>query len=64
MVGILVRGCMYARSWCDLDLTFDLAVMTLPFKFLSKLYLGNRKVEEVGILYGYWIRGVPVRYHM
>ena len=53
---------MYGKSWCDLDLTFDLAVMT--FKFLSKLYLGNRKVEEVGILYGYWIRGVPVRYHV
>ena len=34
-------------SWCDLDLTFDLAVVTLTYKSLSGLYLGNRKVEEV-----------------
>ena len=31
-------------SWCDLDLTFDLAVVTLSLKILSGLYLGNRKV--------------------
>ena len=30
--------------WCDLDLTFDLAVMTLTYKILSWLYFGNRKV--------------------
>ena len=36
-------------SWCDLDLTFDLAVVTLTFKILSGLYLGNRKVQEVDI---------------
>ena len=29
MVGTLVRGCRCATSWCDLDLTFDLAVVTL-----------------------------------
>ena len=29
------------------DLTFDLAVVTLTYKILSRLYLGNRKVEEV-----------------
>ena len=34
-------------SWCDLDLTFDLAVVTLACKILSRLYLGNRKVKEV-----------------
>ena len=34
-------------SWCDLDLTFDLAVVTLTYKILSGLYLGNCKVEEV-----------------
>ena len=44
MVGILVRGCRCAMSWSDLDLTFDLAVVTLTYKMLSKLYLGNRKV--------------------
>ena len=37
-------GCRCATSWCDLDLTFDLAVVTLTFKILSRLYLGNRKV--------------------
>ena len=26
-------------SWCDLDLTFDLAVVILTFKILSGLYL-------------------------
>ena len=31
-------------SWCDLDLTFDLAVVTLSLKILSGLYLRNRKV--------------------
>ena len=34
-------------SWCDLDLTFDLAVVTLTYKILSGLYLGNHKVQEV-----------------
>ena len=33
--------------WSDLDLTFDLAVVTLIYKILSGLYLGNRKVYEV-----------------
>ena len=31
-------------SWSDLDLTFDLAVVTLSLKILSGLYLGNCKV--------------------
>ena len=30
--------------WCDLDLTFDLAVVTLSLKMLSGLYLGNHMV--------------------
>ena len=47
MVGTLVRGCRCATSLSDLDLTFDLAVVTLTFKTLSGLYLGNREVEEV-----------------
>ena len=33
--------------WCDLDLTFDPAVVTLTYKILSGLYLGNGKVWEV-----------------
>ena len=28
----LVGSCRCALSWCDLDLTFDLAVVTLTFK--------------------------------
>ena len=46
MVGTLVRGCRCAMSWCDFDLTFDLAVVTLTYKILSGLYLRNRKVLE------------------
>ena len=37
MVGTLVRGCICAASYCDLDLTFDLAVVTLNYKILSGL---------------------------
>ena len=34
-------------SWFNLDLTFDLAVVTLSSNMLSGLYLGNRKAREV-----------------
>ena len=34
-------------SWCDLDMTFDHAVLTLTYNILSGLYLGNHKVQEV-----------------
>ena len=44
MVGTLARRCRCATSWSDLDLTFDLAVVTLSLKILSGLYLGNRKM--------------------
>ena len=37
-------GCRCATSWCDLDLTFVLAVVTLTYKILSGLYLESRKV--------------------
>ena len=33
--------------WCDLDLTFDLNVVTVSLKILSELYLRNCKVHEV-----------------
>ena len=42
MIGILVRGCRYATSWSDLDVTFDLAVVIFTYKILSGQYLGNR----------------------
>ena len=63
MVGTLVRGCRCATSWCDLDLTFDLAVVTLTYKMLPGLYLRNRKVQEVDTWYGYWLGGVGVQRH-
>ena len=44
MIGTLVRRCRCATSWSDLDLTVDLAVVTLSLKILSGLYLRNRKV--------------------
>ena len=28
-------------SWCDLNMTFDLVVVTLSFKILFSLYLGE-----------------------
>ena len=43
----LVGRCRCATSWSDLDLTFDLAVVTLSLKILFGLYLRNRKVQEV-----------------
>ena len=36
--------CRCATSWCDLDLNFDLAVVTLSLKILSGLYLRKCKV--------------------
>ena len=36
MVRILVRGCRCAMSWCDLDLTCDLAVVALTYKTLVR----------------------------
>ena len=41
-MGTLVRGGRCATSWSDLDLTFDLAIVTLTYKILSGLYLGIR----------------------
>ena len=39
--------------WCDLDLTFDLAIVTLTFKVLSGLYLrtlvGGVGVQHYGV---------------
>ena len=43
-------GCKYATLWCDVDLTFGLAIVTLTFKILSRLYLRNHKVLEVETL--------------
>ena len=40
----IIGGCRSAVSWCDLDLTFDLAVVTLSLKILRGLYLTDHKV--------------------
>ena len=37
-------GCRCTSLWGELDLTFDLAIVTLTDKILSRLYLGNRKM--------------------
>ena len=43
----MIRGFKCAMSLCDLDLTFDLAVVTLTYKLLSGQYFRNCKVMEV-----------------
>ena len=43
-LGTLVGGFGFATSWCDLQLIFDIVVVTWTFKILSGLYLGNYKV--------------------
>ena len=40
-------GWRCATSFCDLDLTFDLAVVTLTYKIMSVLYLRNHKMQQV-----------------
>ena len=37
-------GCNCAMSWCDFDMTFGLAVVTLTFKIFSGRYRGNCNV--------------------
>ena len=44
ILGRDIGRCRCATSWCDRDLTFDLAVVTLSLKILSGLYLRNCKV--------------------
>ena len=44
MVGTLLRGCMCDRSCCNLELNFDLVIVTMSFKILSGLFLGFHKM--------------------
>ena len=44
-------------SWSDLDLTFDLVVVTLSLKILSGLYIRNRSRLR------HWLGGVGVQRH-
>ena len=47
--GDIGRGCRCAKSWCDLDLTFDLAAVTLSLKILSGFYLGVVGLHHHGV---------------
>ena len=40
----ICNGCRYATSYCDLDLSLDVAVVILTFKIFIGLFLGNCKV--------------------
>ena len=44
MVGTLLRHCMCDKSCCNLDLSFDLVIVTMTFKILSGLFLGLCKM--------------------
>ena len=47
MVGTFLRDCRCAVLWCDHDLTFDLAFVTLTYKILSGLvHLGFITVRQ------------------
>ena len=35
------------KAWCDVDFTFDIAVVTSTVKIFSGLYLGNQNVQKV-----------------
>ena len=37
-------GCRCASSWCSLDLTYDLVVVTTSLKILPGLFIGFGKV--------------------
>ena len=47
MVGTLVRRCRCAMSWCELDLTFGLAVVTLTYTILSRPYLRTVRCRKL-----------------
>ena len=42
-------GYRCAGSWCDLDLTFDLAVVTLIYNALFGLCFRNHRAQEVDV---------------
>ena len=50
-------------SWCDLDLTFDLAVVTLTYKILSGLYLRTVRCRKLILGKDNWLGDVGVQCH-
>ena len=57
MVGGLVRGCRCATSWCDLDLIFNLAAVTLSLKSCLDYILETTRCRKriLGRDIGYWV---------
>ena len=53
LVGPLAERCRCTASLYDVHLTFDPTVVTLNYKILSILYLGNYKVLEVDTWQGH-----------
>ena len=49
-------------SWCNFDLSSDLAIMTLTCKIFSRLYLGNCKGTKL-ILGTHWLNVAGVQHH-
>ena len=47
MVGTLFRGCMCEKPCCNLDLSFDLVILTMSFKIFSGLFLVFCKMKNV-----------------
>ena len=59
----IAMGHWCATSWHDLDLTFDLAIVTLSLKILFELYPGNHKLWKVDTWQGHWLGVVGVQCH-
>ena len=47
MVGSLIGACRCAMSRCDLDLTFDLVVVTMSFEILSSYFLDSVRCRSL-----------------
>ena len=59
MVGTLAGGGRCARLWSDLELTYDLVIVTMSFNILPGLFLGFHKVKKVNTS-GHWFGGAGV----
>ena len=59
----MVGGCRCATSWCDLDLTFDLVVVTMTFKILYGLFFGLYEMYYVNTWLGHRLVCVGMHHH-
>ena len=62
-MGKLVWGCRYAISWCDPDLTFNLAIVTLTLKICPS-YISETVICRKLILVGHWSEGVGLQHRI